>query len=270
MAIFHFGVVLFKNSKEQVDRLYNSVVESCARANVVFDITFLENSENGFRNDLLNKAGVRKIDFTENLGFGRAHNAIVEQFEDDGYYVGLNPDGFLLPSSMTNALAWLSDELALYEFLQFPQEHPKLFDPMNGNTAWCSGAAFLIALPLFKSLGGFDDRFFMYCEDVDLSWRVYRVGGKCICMSNARFFHDVSDGRLNRTTIRNMLHSQVLLAHKWGDTFAATRSRLHLWLFCRRTGLSFPRIPRSLKPLVRRPPKFCDFGRRGSYSETRW
>src|SRR6185312_14035697 len=42
-----------------------------------------------------------------------------------------------------------------------------------------SGAACAIRRNLFRRLGGFDDRFFMYLEDTDLSWRVRMAGYRC-------------------------------------------------------------------------------------------
>lgn len=42
-----------------------------------------------------------------------------------------------------------------------------------------SGAAFAIPADLFRHLGGFDERFWMYLEDTDLSWRARLAGYRC-------------------------------------------------------------------------------------------
>lgn len=53
-----------------------------------------------------------------------------------------------------------------------------------------SGAAFAIRRDLFESLGGFDDAFFLYMEDTDLSWRARLAGHRCICVPSSIVLHD--------------------------------------------------------------------------------
>lgn len=51
------------------------------------------------------------------------------------------------------------------------------------------GAFYLIRADLFRSLGGFDERFFVYLEDLDLSLRVRQAGWRSIYLAEAQAFH---------------------------------------------------------------------------------
>jgi GT2 family glycosyltransferase len=52
-----------------------------------------------------------------------------------------------------------------------------------------SGACVMIKRDLFESLGGFDERYFMYSEDIDLSFRVQRSGYKCYYVAATTVIH---------------------------------------------------------------------------------
>jgi GT2 family glycosyltransferase len=53
-----------------------------------------------------------------------------------------------------------------------------------------SGAAFAMRRALFAELGGFDEQFFMYVEDTDLSWRARLAGYRCLYVAEAVVAHD--------------------------------------------------------------------------------
>jgi hypothetical protein len=55
-----------------------------------------------------------------------------------------------------------------------------------------SGAAFAIRRDLFELLGGFDERFFMYMEDTDLSQRARLAGYHCLYTPYSVVYHDYS------------------------------------------------------------------------------
>jgi hypothetical protein len=68
----------------------------------------------------------------------------------------------------------------------------KLDDPHTQNSAEvfgaCAGAA-LYRRAMLERLGGFDEDFFIYLEDVDLAWRARWLGWRCLYVPTARVLH---------------------------------------------------------------------------------
>ncbi|MGH9016310.1 MAG: glycosyltransferase [Acidimicrobiales bacterium] len=68
---------------------------------------------------------------------------------------------------------------------------PGIAEPGIGATAvdWVSGACFMARGRALKELGGFDEAFFMYLEDVDLCWRAHRAGWRVAYVPGAEVTH---------------------------------------------------------------------------------
>jgi N-acetylglucosaminyl-diphospho-decaprenol L-rhamnosyltransferase len=54
---------------------------------------------------------------------------------------------------------------------------------------WVSGACFLVRRSAFEAVGGFDESYFMYAEDVDLCWRLGRIGWRVLYLPSAEVTH---------------------------------------------------------------------------------
>jgi GT2 family glycosyltransferase len=54
---------------------------------------------------------------------------------------------------------------------------------------WAHGAAMLLPVELARDLGGFDERFFLFFEDLDLCWRVRQAGGSVLIAPEVRVGH---------------------------------------------------------------------------------
>jgi N-acetylglucosaminyl-diphospho-decaprenol L-rhamnosyltransferase len=94
----------------------------------------------------------------------------------------INSDGSLYPSART--FPKLADAVG-HAFLgtvwpnnPFSRRYKLLdWDHETGRTIdWVSGACFLIRRDAWDELGGFDQAYFMYMEDVDLCWRAWKAG----------------------------------------------------------------------------------------------
>jgi len=131
----------------------------------------------------------------KNCGFAGGMNRLSGQSRSEFMFI-LNPDTEIDEGCLEKLLARAKSDsgIAICEARQYPKEHPKAVDPETGETSWCSGAAALIRRRAFDEVGGFDERlYFMYCEDVDLSWKLWQKGWKCVYLSEAGIRHFTQD-----------------------------------------------------------------------------
>ncbi len=64
--------------------------------------------------------------------------------------------------------------------------------PDEGLCFAACGASAMYDRELFLSLNGFDERLFCYCEDVDLGFRLQKLGEECIFVPSAVIYHEGS------------------------------------------------------------------------------
>ena len=86
------------------------------------------------------------------------------------------------------------------------------------------GAFFLIRRQLFKTMGGFDERFFVYFEEVDLSYRVHNISWKTVYFAGARAYHrgGGTSEQVKATRMFYSLRSRILYGYKHFGWFSAT------------------------------------------------
>jgi GT2 family glycosyltransferase len=169
-----------------------------------------------------------------NHGFARGINLLSRQGSGDFLFL-LNPDAELETGCLERLVAKVESDptIGIAEARQSPREHPKAFDASTGETTWCSGAAALIRRKAFEEVGGFDERlFFMYCEDVDFSWKLWLSNWRCIYVPDAVVRHytqDVIEGK--RRTAENYFtfRNSLFLFYRFGGWNARTVLWSYLW-----------------------------------------
>jgi GT2 family glycosyltransferase len=193
---------------------------------------------------------VKVIDAPGNVGFGAGNNIAFR--EATGEYVMLvNPDLTLFPGEMEKLLTFADahpdigligpkllnpDRTLQRSFHRFPNPFiPILRRTRLGRMAWgrqmvdrylmkdadadqiqdvdgLFGAAILIRRPALDAIGPFDERFFMYFEDVDLCRRAWEKGWRVVYAPVAEFIHyHQRESEVKR--VSHLLTNRVLREH---------------------------------------------------------
>ena len=156
---------------------------------------------------------VQVIALDENVGFGRAVNRGVEAATGD-VVVLVNNDVLCPPDFLGHLLApFADDHVGMVAGVLLQHDRPELVDSAgieldttlrSWDTLWnrpvaelagaaepvgpCGGAA-AYRTAAFREVGGFDDAFFAYWEDVDLALRLRLAGHACVRAPEARALH---------------------------------------------------------------------------------
>jgi N-acetylglucosaminyl-diphospho-decaprenol L-rhamnosyltransferase len=162
-----------------------------------------------------------------NVGFARACNAAIRLAKGE-YVMAINPDLTVFPGELEKIVAHadaLPDGGIFGPWVENPNgtrqescaRFPRVLTPILrrtslGRLSWgrrmlddyfmrgidhsqahdtdcVYGAAMLIRRSLLDAIGGFDERFFMYYEDVDLCRRAWKAGWRVRYVPEARFVH---------------------------------------------------------------------------------
>lgn len=218
------GITTYNSNIDILAKSLDMLAKQVLPDNVELAINLHDNT-NGKQKAILTKLLKSNITYTtsNNIGFGASHNKVMADNEFD-YYLCLNPDGIAHHNMINALLEFAKNKQGIFEALQFPAEHPKYYCSDTGVTDWCSGCAMLIPKQIYKELGGFDDQFFMYMEDVDISWRVRKAGYKCHTVKDAMFFHDTYFSERDDEGIHKMfLDSDAKLKKKYKNNLSYWR-----------------------------------------------
>lgn len=128
--------------------------------------------------------------FGQNLGSAAGHNRLAGTSTAELILI-LNPDAQVAFDTVEALASRLKPDVGIVEARQVPIEHPKDFTEGSGDTSWASTACAMTSRAAFDRIGGFDaETFFLYCDDVDYSWRLRIAGLRVVYEPAGRVFHD--------------------------------------------------------------------------------
>ncbi|MEG2404050.1 MAG: glycosyltransferase family 2 protein [Oscillospiraceae bacterium] len=189
-----------------------------------------------------------------NLGFGSGHNKVLPlinsryhavinpdiQLTDDALsdicaYMDANPDIAMVTPALRfpdgreqytakrkpSLMALLSRQLPL-PFLKNIEKHYLMLDEdlsVAKDVQFCSGCFFVIRTEIFCKMGGFDEDYFMYVEDADITQKALKYG-RCVYLPSVSVVHAWHrDANKKFHNFFMQIKSMFIYWHKWGFKF---------------------------------------------------
>lgn len=218
-------------------------------ANQVGDVVVVENGEPGSASSVLANRRVTLVEPGANLGYGRGVNRGVAEAARSTYVLVSNPDvvvhggcvarlvahldahrevaiaspeirrpdGSTYPSQRVFPNVWLAGLHALLEpvWPGNPATRRYRSPRSDGSVDWVSGACFLIRRSVFEEVGGFDERYFMFAEDMALCWQVAQHGHRVVVVPGAVVTHIEGLSRQRATRAMIIAHHRSALRFEW-------------------------------------------------------
>jgi hypothetical protein len=186
----------------------------------------------------------------QNTGFAAANNLGLRVSQ--GRYVALlNPDTLLRDDALSRLVRWLDDHPrvgAVGPQLLQPDGQPQPYSYGSAPTPqyvlrrmwarlrgrylhgwtgtqpqqvdWVAGTCMIVRRSAFEAVGGLDERFFLYFEDVDWGWRLRRAGWSVVFLPDVAIIH-IGGGSVGARAVQHYDRSLVRFYAKYYGAFAA-------------------------------------------------
>jgi len=201
-----------------------------------------------------------------NVGYGAGHNIAIKQSinENAKYHIVLNPDIFfnsdtiivlsnfmdknpevgqilpevkypngelqylckLLPTPIDIFGRKLLPKRLMHKRNMKYEMHETGYNKIR-NCPTLSGCFMFLRVSVLQKIGGFDERFFMYFEDNDLTRRIHQVS-KTVYYPFVSIIHNhAAEHRTNKTLLKAGIKSAIQYFNKWGWIFDIERRNIN-------------------------------------------
>lgn len=207
------SIVVYKENP----KILKKSIESFLELSYEKELIIIDNSPtNKLKNFCNNFNNVKYFHMKKNIGFAKGHNFAFKQLKEKSLvHLILNPDIYFLKEDMESFLKWFINTdyvLAIPNVLypdgkiqniarniptiislikrKFINHYDEIL--ISNNTIqeipFAHGCFFAFKSEVFSKLNGFDERFFMYMEDIDI-WIRAKNYGKTVINTNYKIYH---------------------------------------------------------------------------------
>ncbi|MDP5104869.1 MAG: glycosyltransferase family 2 protein [Polaribacter sp.] len=246
------SIVLFNENLEEL----TSTINSFLRVPLKKKLYLIDNTKKKLFQNIFNQDGVEYISVGKNIGFGAGHNIVIDRIKNNSnFHLILNPDVNFEKKVIPNLISQLNEDENLsmiapkvlfpngnhqYSCRRYPllvelivRRFPifmSLFNPTVSKgqykdrdltsafyAEYLTGCFHLYKTADFVTLKGFDERYFLYMEDVDICRKIDLIGKKKLYYPEEVIHHVLKQGSAKDLKLF-MRHTSSAIKYflKWG------------------------------------------------------
>ena len=256
------SIVAYHTPTEELSHLLDCII--CSSIDILY---LIDNSSNDSLRELSNFSPKIVYIYSDNLGFGHGHNIAIRKVleKHSDYHIVINPDiywnghviealveymdshpdcGLVMPKvlypggDLQYLCKLLPTPMNLFgrRFLPFKNIQRRMDEKFELRASGydkemevpsLSGCFMFMRTEVLRKVGGFDERFFMYAEDLDLCRRIGEVS-RTMYYPGASIYHAYGKGSYkNKKLLKYHICSVIKYFNKWGWIFDNKRKRIN-------------------------------------------
>ena len=258
------SMVLYNSDVEEIKRAVSSFLDT----ELYIKLFIVDNSQEDSLKELSKLDSRIEYIFTgKNLGYGRANNLIINKvLSETEYHLVMNPDVYFEKGTLEELYTfmqanedigltmprvyhydgteqWLCKllptpkDLIIRRFIpdgKYKDKISRIYNMWDADydkqmdVPFLSGSFMFMRSSVLKQVKGFDERFFLYCEDLDLCRRIGQIS-RTVYFPGAKIYHGYQKASYLNTKIM-LIHSisAIKYFNKWGWVFDKERKRKNI------------------------------------------
>jgi GT2 family glycosyltransferase len=239
-------ILLNWNTPQFTSNAITSLLQHCNP--LLFDIIVADNGSTDGSLSILQQSfsGLIYLDNQENLGFAEGNNMAVEYSISKGYIYSLlinndtevdqdvvtglfdHLEAYPKAAAVQPAIYWMHQKQVIWNGLG-------LYNPITGKiynnkkiqsvtafhqAEWLTGCCMLLRNSVLKQTGAFNKAYFLYYEDVELSFRIRKAGHELHYLPGLKIYHEAGassqlSSKAKEGTLSPVIHYYVNRNHIW-------------------------------------------------------